>query len=135
MRYLDHQWPLADDAIETVRQGYVDLFVPLLLNSSLAAIRSPSKSTAFAAIAVANTTRAINQFAQAMKPADHAKALYRRALARVQLKDEEEAEEDLRTAAKLAPEDKAIASELAKIKEAQREHKEKQKKAFKKMFS
>ena len=109
--------------------------MPLLLNSSLAALRSPSKSTASATIAVTNTTRAINQFAQALKPSDHAKALYRRALARVQLKDEEEAEEDLRAAAKLAPEDKAIASELAKIKEAQREHKEKQKKAFKKMFS
>lgn len=70
-----------------------------------------------------------------MKPGDKAKAYYRRALARLQLKDEDKAEEDLQAAAKLAPDDQAIAAELAKIKEAQRVQKEKQKKAFKKMFS
>ncbi|KAJ3527412.1 hypothetical protein NMY22_g9804 [Coprinellus aureogranulatus] len=134
LRYLDTHWPLPEDAFETIRQGYVELFVPLLLNSSLGAIRSPTRSAATATVAVTNTTRAINQFDESLKPADKAKAYYRRALARLQLKDEDKAEEDLQAAAKLAPEDQAIAAELAKIKEAQRLAREKQKKALKKMF-
>jgi peptidyl-prolyl isomerase D len=60
--------------------------------------------------------------------------LYRRALARVQLKDEEQAEEDLIEASKVAPDDKAIAAELGKIKQAQKEQKDREKKAYKRMF-
>jgi peptidyl-prolyl isomerase D len=103
-----------------------------LLNSALAAIRVTPKSTANATNAIANTTRALNQFT--LKDADKAKALYRRALARVQLKDEEQAEEDLIEASKVAPDDKAIAAELGKIKQAQKEQKDREKKAYKRMF-
>ncbi|KAJ2919663.1 hypothetical protein MD484_g687, partial [Candolleomyces efflorescens] len=132
IRYLDHHWPLPEDAFETVRLGYEELFVPLLLNSALAAIRVTPKSSANATNAIANTTRALNQFT--LKDADKAKALYRRALARVQLKDEEQAEQDLVEASKVAPDDKAIAAELGKIKQAQKEHKDREKKAYKRMF-
>lgn len=133
IRYLDVHYPLADDAFETIRESYDNLFVPLLLNSALAAIRATPKSAANATVAVTNTTRAINAFK--LKDADKAKAYYRRALARVQLKDEDKAEQDLIEASRLAPEDKAIAGELAKLKLAQKEKRDREKKAYKKLFS
>lgn len=64
-----------------------------------------------------------------------AKALYRRALAHIILKDDPAAEVDLVNASQLVPEDQAIASELAKVKQRKKEKREKEKKAFKKMFA
>ena len=64
-----------------------------------------------------------------------AKALYRRALAQIVLKEDEQAEKDLVEASKLVPDDSAISNELAKLRQRQKEFKDKQKKAFKKMFA
>ena len=61
--------------------------------------------------------------------------MYRRALARVIRKDEDEAEKDLVEASKLVPEDGAIAGELAKVRQRKKEKRDKEKKAFKKMFA
>ncbi|TFK29488.1 peptidyl-prolyl cis-trans isomerase [Coprinopsis marcescibilis] len=132
IRYLDIHHPLGDDASEELKTGYKDLFTPVLLNSALAAIKTVPQSSANSAIAVTSTTRAINQFD--LKPADRAKAFYRRGLARRQLKDEEKAEQDLIEAANLAPEDSAIAAELQKIKQAAKELRDKEKKAYKRLF-
>ncbi|EAU84018.1 peptidyl-prolyl cis-trans isomerase [Coprinopsis cinerea okayama7 len=132
LRYLDLHWPLPEDASEELQAGYKELFTPVLLNSALAAIRVEPRSTVNSTIAITNTTRAINYFD--LKPADKAKAYYRRALARLQLKDEDKAEADLVEASKLAPEDAAIAGELNKIKQAQKALREKEKKAYKKLF-
>jgi peptidyl-prolyl isomerase D len=132
IRYLDLHWPLPEEGPEELRTSYIELFRPCLLNSALAAIKIQPTSSANSTTAVANTTRAINQFD--LKPADGAKALYRRALARVQLKDDEQAEQDLLQARGLAPEDAAINAELAKIKETRKQQRDKEKKAFKKMF-
>lgn len=63
-----------------------------------------------------------------------AKALYRRALAQAYLKTEEQAEKDLVEASTLVPEDTAIAAELTKIRQQRKEKREKEKKAYKKMF-
>lgn len=70
-----------------------------------------------------------------------AKALYRRALANVALKDDEGARNDLLEAGNLlATEDPlnlkaAISTELAKITQREKEKKEKEKKAYKKLFA
>lgn len=64
-----------------------------------------------------------------------AKALYRRALARIPLKEDEEAEADLVEANKLVKDDKAIVAELDRIRQARQAYKAKQKAQFKKMFS
>lgn len=63
------------------------------------------------------------------------KALYRRALAYVALKQEEEAEGDLLAALQVVPGDKAISDELANVKQHKKEKRDKEKKAFKKMFA
>ena len=64
-----------------------------------------------------------------------AKALYRRALAHAILKEDDEAEADLVAASQLVPDDQAITGELSKVRQRKKEKREKEKKAFKKMFA
>ena len=64
-----------------------------------------------------------------------AKALYRQGLARVAINEDEEAEEALAKAHALVKDDKAIAAELEKVRGRLRAKREKEKKAFKKMFA
>lgn len=66
---------------------------------------------------------------------DKAKALYRRGFAQVRLKDEDAALESLEQAKKLAPEDAAVATELAAVKKAAAARLAKEKAAYKKFFS
>jgi peptidyl-prolyl isomerase D len=63
-----------------------------------------------------------------------AKALYRRAVAQGMLKEDADAERDLLEATALVPEDQTISAELAKVRQRKKEKREKEKKAFKKMF-
>ena len=70
----------------------------------------------------------INSFAAA-------KALYRRALGHTAEKDDEEAEGDLVRAHELVKDDAAIVAELEKVRARKKEKRDKEKKAFKKMFA
>ena len=65
---------------------------------------------------------------------DKAKAYYRRAIAKVGLKDDELAVKDLEAALKLAPGDAAIIKELSSVKKRIAEQSKKEKVAFKKFF-
>lgn len=67
--------------------------------------------------------------------ADKAKALYRRAIASVGLKDEESALKDLETAAKLVPGDAAVQKELASVKKVAADRAKKEKAAYGKFFA
>ncbi|KAK3937396.1 cyclophilin-like domain-containing protein [Diplogelasinospora grovesii] len=66
---------------------------------------------------------------------DKAKALYRKGYALVRMKDEDEALAALEQAKKLAPEDAAIANELAAVKKAIQARVAKEKAAYKKFFN
>ncbi|KAJ3563775.1 hypothetical protein NP233_g8728 [Leucocoprinus birnbaumii] len=133
IRYLDRFREVPEESPEEVKQAYNALLTPLLLNSSLAAIRSNPPSTSNAMIAIANTTRALNNLE--LNTADKAKALYRRAMAHGIMKSEDDQQKDLIEASKLVPEDKLISGELAKITQRKAEMREKEKKAYKKFFS
>ena len=65
---------------------------------------------------------------------DRAKASYRKALALLGLKDDEEAVKSLETAQKLAPGDAAITKELGAAKKKAAEHAQKEKATYKKFF-
>ncbi|KAG6819907.1 Peptidyl-prolyl cis-trans isomerase cyp40 [Arthromyces matolae] len=133
IRYLDVHPVLPDDAPPELKDPYDALLAPLLLNSSLAAIRAQPPSSQNAEIAIKNTTRALDKLE--LNTADKAKALYRRALARVILKNEDDAEKDLVEASKLVPDDAAIAGELSKVRQRKKEKRDKEKAAYKKLFS
>jgi peptidyl-prolyl isomerase D len=76
-----------------------------------------------------------NAGAAAAKDADQAKALYRRAVAEVGLKEEDDALKDLQQAAKLAPGDAAITNEITRVKKLIQEMEKKEKAAIKKFFA
>jgi peptidyl-prolyl isomerase D len=69
------------------------------------------------------------------KEVDQGKAYYRRAIAKIGLKDDEGALEDLERAAKLAPGDPGIAGERTKVKQRIAEREKKEKAAFKRFFN
>jgi peptidyl-prolyl isomerase D len=69
------------------------------------------------------------------KDSDKAKVYYRRALAYVGLKEEDNALKDLVEASKLAPTDVGITNEVAKVKKAVKDREAKDKKAAQKFFS
>lgn len=66
--------------------------------------------------------------------ADRAKAYYRKALANVGLKDDDQAVEDLEEALKLAPSDAAIQKELGIVKKKRADQEKKEKAAYKRFF-
>ncbi|EGO01157.1 hypothetical protein SERLA73DRAFT_179252 [Serpula lacrymans var. lacrymans S7.3] len=133
IRYLDVHPVMPDNSPPELKDSFDSLMAPLLLNSALAALRVQPQTLYNATVAQDNTTRALNKLE--LNAADKAKALYRRALARVILKDEEEAEKDLVQASELVKEDQAIATELAKVRQRKKEKRDKEKKAFKKLFA
>lgn len=63
-----------------------------------------------------------------------AKALYRQGLAKVVLKEDEEAEKVILEALSLAKDDKAIAAELESIRQRKKTQRDKEKAAYKRMF-
>jgi peptidyl-prolyl isomerase D len=67
--------------------------------------------------------------------AEKAKALYRRAVAEIGLKDDDSALKDLEEANKLVPGDAAVVKELALVKKAAAERAKKEKAAYSKFFS
>ncbi|KAL4895540.1 peptidyl-prolyl cis-trans isomerase D [Aspergillus ambiguus] len=67
--------------------------------------------------------------------ADKAKALYRRAVASSGLKEEDAALKDLEEASKLAPNDAAIANEIARVKKAIKDREAKERATARKFFA
>jgi peptidyl-prolyl isomerase D len=63
-----------------------------------------------------------------------AKALYRQGLARVTLKEDEEAEKVLVEALSIAKDDKAISGELERLRQRKKAARDKEKAVYKKMF-
>ena len=151
LRYLDVHPVLPEDSPAELKTAFDALLAPLLLNSALAAIKVQPKFTSNSVIAVTNTTRALNnlQLSDVDKGTCFvstlccfcnfmsfpAKALYRRALAHLAMGQEDKAEVDLSAAAQLAPNDANIANELKRIRQAKKDLKEKEKKAYKKFFA
>ncbi len=70
-----------------------------------------------------------------LSDADKGKALYRRAVAEIGLKDDDSALKDLTEANTLVPGDAAIAKELAAVKKSAAERAKKEKAAYSKFFS
>lgn len=133
-----------------MQASYNALLAPLLLNTSLAALKVPSSVNY--TLAISSTTRALDklQLSDADKGEGFmyywfcgnltklvrvAKALYRRALAHGALKADDEAQVDLVQASHLVKGDTAILSELEKVKQRKQAAREKEKKAFKGLFA
>lgn len=129
LRYLNEE-PERDqeDVPADVREKLAALRFTLNSNAALMNLKleawEDAKNAATAALAVSSAS-----------DGERAKALYRRGLASIKLKDEDAAIKDLEEAKKLAPADAAVAKELDAVKKAAAARIAKEKAAYKKFFS
>lgn len=121
---------LPDDAPADLVSSYRNTRFPLLTNASLSALKCSSPA---GGLAVSLATRALS--VADLKPEEKGKALYRRALGRIQTKDDEGAEKDLKEALTCVPGDAGVVKALKEVETRRKERKEKEKKAYAKMFA
>lgn len=127
IRYLNEEPELDGEPAET-KTSLNTLRYSLNSNSALMATKLEAWDDA---IRFATAAMAVSGVA----PKDRAKALYRRGVASVHLKDEESALKDLEEAQKLVPEDSAVKTELANVKNKAAARSAKEKAAYKKFFA
>ncbi|MBW0527856.1 hypothetical protein O181_067571 [Austropuccinia psidii MF-1] len=156
--YLDTHKALPDGCTDDEIQTYTSLRVSLLLNSALASMKAAQQPARPGALtkqlareAIKSCTRVIEMHRPKDSPFDEskdllwgyykeltneerAKALYRRAVARVIVSEEEESLKDLAEANKLVPSDQAIKKELEAIRQKLEAKRKKERVAFGKMF-
>ncbi|KAH7325792.1 cyclophilin type peptidyl-prolyl cis-trans isomerase/CLD [Stachybotrys elegans] len=127
LRYLNEE-PSLDEEPASTKKELEALRFSLNNNSALLSLKleawADTVSSATSALAVAG-----------VKEGDRAKALYRRGSALVRLKDEEEGLKDLEEAARLAPNDSLVLSELRTVRARSAARLAKEKDAYKKFFS
>ncbi|RFU30967.1 hypothetical protein B7463_g5362, partial [Scytalidium lignicola] len=127
LRYLNEDPELKNESEDT-KKAIPSLRFTLNSNSALLAVKLKQwdDGAKFASNALE---------VQHITDAEKAKALYRRALAHVGLKDEEQAVKDLEEANKLVPGDAAVLKELSTVKKSIAERARKEKAAYSKFFS
>ncbi|KAH8924427.1 peptidyl-prolyl cis-trans isomerase D [Atractiella rhizophila] len=161
LRYLDVHSVFPIGTSPDLEKKYNDARFSILLNSALCALKGGQPTPPVPALlppppglgrpdprlAVAQTTRALLMDTvkdgeitgrpkkdKELTDDERAKALYRRGVARGMVQELEEAEKDLREAVKAVPKDAVIRQELERIKKKIQEKKEKDRKAYAKMF-
>lgn len=114
---------LSDAEIE--QNGRLEkLKVPCLLNSAACKLKTNDSSGA------------VEDLTQVLVLDDvNTKALYRRAQAYIQMKDYEEANDDLKAALKISPDDRAVQKELQNVKQLVAAKKKRDKEVYSKLFS
>ncbi len=117
---LDEDPPELGQQLKTIRFS---------LHSNSALLQNKAKAFEDA---LNSATRAIE--IEGIAAADKAKAYYRRALANVNLKDDDQAIADLEEALRLAPGDPSIVKELGIVKKKVADKVKKEKAAYKKFF-
>ena len=128
LRYLNEYEASSEDTKELPKQ-IKQLRFTLHSNSSLLQLKLKSYDAA-----QSSADKALELGEDGVSDQDRAKAYYRKALALLGLKDDEEAVKSLETAQKLAPGDAAISKELGAAKRKAAEHAKKEKAAYKKFF-
>ncbi len=127
LRYLNEDPDLANEPPETKKSLDALRFT---LNSNSALLSNKLKDYN-EGLRCATAALEVNGITDAEK----AKALYRRAVAQIGLKDEDAALKDLEEADHLVPNDAAVVKELKAVKKASAERAKKEKAAYSKFFS
>ena len=129
LRYLNEYPETSAGDVESLTKELTHLRFNLHSNSSLLQIKLKSFDEA-----QNSATNALELDEDAVTNQDRAKASYRKALALLGLKDDEEAVKSLENAQKLAPGDTAISKELQAAKQKASEQAKKERAAYKKFF-
>lgn len=128
----------------TFEQQWVTVRLSILLNSALVGLKQNTPKSLRLCIEQATKALQIHSdpveagtvepMTKPLTKEERAKALYRRGCARSLLKEYDEAAKDLTDASALVPEDQAVQAELKKVQAKKAEIKQKQQKAYSKMF-
>ena len=129
LRYLNEYPETPSEDAESLLKDLTHLRFSLHSNSSLLQIKLKSFDEA-----QNSASNALDLDDDAVSNQDRAKASYRKALALLGLKDDEEAVRSLENAQKLAPGDTAISKELRAAKQKAAEQAKKERAAYKKFF-
>ncbi|KAJ1740181.1 peptidyl-prolyl cis-trans isomerase cpr6 [Coemansia sp. RSA 989] len=119
-----------NDPEDKLRPQFITLRAPIMLNRAMCNL----KLSKFADV-VSDCSMVLDITDKEVTQKDRTKALFRRGSANRQLKQYDEAKEDLRKAKELDPQDKAISNELVRVEAAIKERESKEKKMFTKLFS
>ncbi|KAK9761113.1 peptidyl-prolyl cis-trans isomerase cpr6 [Basidiobolus ranarum] len=129
IRYLSEKPVFDEEDPADLRDKFFAIKIPCYLNTAACNLKLKAyKEAAEAAGVVLDMDYPVSK-------SDKTKAYYRRGSALVALNREEEAIKDLSAAFELTPEDSAIKRELALAKQREQIKREKQKKAYSKMFA
>ena len=114
---------------EDLRKNYASVKIPCQLNRAMCALKVNDNRDAVTA-----ATSVLEYDPKYLKDTDITKAYFRRGMAKLSLKDEENAIKDFEAAAEKDPNDAAIKRELTNAKNKIAQRKQKEKAAFAKMF-
>lgn len=130
IRYLNEK-PVfdADDAPELVKEFYA-VKIPCYLNRGFCALKMERYAKA-----IKDMNSVLDMDAQYLTSADRTKACFRRGSAYLKSGDLDNAKKDLESAKKLNPADAGVARELATVNAKLQAKREKEKKAYAKMFA
>lgn len=127
LRYVNEYLPDPMDHAKVYGE-YLKLKIALHLNVALVSLQIGQAAQAYKA---ANNALEVSR----ITPQEKAKALYRRGLASVRIKNETDAVKDFEDALKIVPGDAAITGELARTKQIIVKRKDGEKAAYSKFFS
>ncbi|KAJ2819208.1 peptidyl-prolyl cis-trans isomerase cpr6 [Coemansia erecta] len=132
LRYLREMivFDKENDPDGTLRPQFVALRAPIMLNRAMCSLKLSKFDDA-----IKDCSHVLDIKDKEVTQKDRTKAYFRRGLASRQLKQNDQARDDLKMAKELDPTDKAIANELARVEAAIKEREQKEKKMYTKLFS
>ncbi|KAL1920488.1 uncharacterized protein VTP21DRAFT_865 [Calcarisporiella thermophila] len=130
IRYLNEKPAFDEEDTEELKRSYYAVKIPCYLNRAMCNLKLSQYRAA-----IKDATAVVEMPSDYLTQSDRTKAYFRRGVALVNVKEEEEAVKDLEKALELAPSDVAIKKELTNTKQKIIQRREKQKQAYAKMFS
>ncbi|RUS28854.1 hypothetical protein BC938DRAFT_481359, partial [Jimgerdemannia flammicorona] len=129
IRYINEKDFEEDKDAGDIKAKFYALKIPCFLNKAASLLKLGDYAGAI------TDTTAVIELSEYTTDMDRAKAYFRRGSARLNAKDETEAEKDLEEAHRLNPDDAAVKRELALTRQRVLQRKQKEKAAFAKMFT
>jgi peptidyl-prolyl isomerase D len=120
-----------DDTPEFIKEYYT-IKIPCFLNRAFCALKLERPETAISDMSIILDEN--SKYGEYLSDKDRTKAFFRRGSAHHMAGDLESAKEDLESALKLSPSDKAVLVELKRVKQQLATRREKAQRAFAKMF-
>ncbi|KAK3813961.1 MAG: peptidyl-prolyl cis-trans isomerase D [Benniella sp.] len=132
IRYLQEKPVMDDDDTPEFIKEYYTIKIPCFLNRAFCALKLERPETAISDMTIILDEN--SKYGEYLSDKDRTKAFFRRGSAHHMAGNLESAKEDLESALKLSPSDKAVLVELKRVKQQLATRREKAQRAFAKLF-